>query len=70
VLERIVDPNLLHAAATFLIAQGLPLRLVMEVLGHSTISLTANTYGHLERGMMADAASRMVALLTAEKVSK
>jgi integrase len=42
----------------------------MEVLGHSTIALTANTYGHIERGMMADAASRMDALLTDEKVSK
>lgn len=62
--------DLRHAAATFLIAQGLPLRLVMEVLGHSTISLTANTYGHIERGMMADAASKMDALLTLDKISK
>jgi integrase len=62
--------DLRHAAATFLIAQGLPLRLVMEVLGHSTIALTANTYGHIERGMMAEAASQMDSLLTDEKVSK
>jgi len=62
--------DLRHAAATFLIAQGLPLRLVMEVLGHSTIALTANTYGHIERGMMADAAARMDALLASENVSK
>jgi integrase len=62
--------DLRHAAATFLIAQRLPLRLVMEVLEHSTIALTANTYGHIERGMMADAASRMDALLTGEKSSK
>jgi integrase len=46
--------DLRHAAgaASFLSAQGLPLRLVMEVLGHSTIALTANTYGHIERGMI------------------
>jgi integrase len=62
--------DLRHAAASFLIAQGLPLRLVMEVLGHSTIALTADTYGHLERGMMTEAASRMDALLTSENVSK
>jgi integrase len=62
--------DLRHAAATFLIAQGLPLRLVLEVLGHSTIALTANTYGHIERGMMAEAALQMDALLTDEKVSK
>jgi site-specific recombinase XerD len=41
--------DLRHAAATFLIAQGLPLRLLTMVLGRSTISLTANTYGHIER---------------------
>jgi integrase len=62
--------DLRHAAASFLIAQGLPLCLVMEILGHSMIALTANTYGHIEREIMADAASRMYALLTAEKVSK
>jgi integrase len=62
--------DLRHAAASFLIAQGIPLRLVMEVLSHSTIALTANTYGHIERGMMADAASRMDALLTNENASK
>ncbi|HXW84599.1 MAG TPA: tyrosine-type recombinase/integrase, partial [Candidatus Binataceae bacterium] len=56
--------DLRHVAATFLIAQGLPLRVVMEVLGHSTIALTANTYGHVQRGMMEDAASRMDALLS------
>jgi integrase len=42
----------------------------MKVLGHSTIALTANTYGHIERGMMAEAASQMDALLTDEKFSK
>jgi hypothetical protein len=56
-----------HAAASFLIAQGLPLRLIMEILGHSTIAFTANTYGHIERGMMTEAASRMDSHLTRGK---
>ena len=39
--------DLRHTAASFLIAEGAELRDVMEQLGHSQISLTANTYGHL-----------------------
>ena len=31
----------------------------MEVLGHSTIALTANLYTHLALAMMRDAAARM-----------
>jgi integrase len=62
--------DLRHSAATFMIALGLPLRLVMEILGHSTIAMTANTYGHIERGMMTAAATQMDALLTDKKVSK
>src|SRR5438552_3541385 len=39
--------DLRHSAASYLIHQGAELRDVMEQLGHSQISLTANTYGHL-----------------------
>ena len=39
--------DLRHACATFLIAQGVEPRTVMEVLGHSTIRLTMDTYGHV-----------------------
>ena len=48
----------------------LAMLIVMEVLGHSTIALTANTYGHIERGMIIEAASRMDALLTGENATK
>jgi hypothetical protein len=40
----------------------------MEFLGHSTIALTADTYGHIERGMMANAASQIDELLTSQKI--
>jgi integrase len=33
--------------ANFLIAQGVPMRVSIEVLGHSEIALTMNTYGHV-----------------------
>jgi integrase len=52
-----------HAAATFLLAQGVALRVVMEVLGHSTITTTANTYGHVMPELQKDATDRVAAVL-------
>jgi hypothetical protein len=46
-LERLRLHDLRHAFATFLIHQGQELRTVMDLLGHSTIRLTADTYGHV-----------------------
>ncbi len=42
-LPRIRFHDLRHTAATLLLAQGVHPRLVMETLGHSSISLTMNT---------------------------
>ncbi len=39
--------DLRHSAATFLIAAGIPLKHVSDLLGHSTITITADIYGHL-----------------------
>ncbi|GGR78469.1 site-specific integrase [Micromonospora fulviviridis] len=36
-----------HTAASLLLAQGVPARVVMELLGHSQISLTLGTYSHV-----------------------
>ncbi len=36
-----------HACATFLLAEGVPLKVVQEILGHSSIQLTADTYAHV-----------------------
>ena len=43
--QRLYD--LRHLAASLLIAQGASLREVMEVLGHSQYTLTADTYVHI-----------------------
>ena len=38
--------TLRHTAASLMIAQGVHLRVIMETLGHSGISITADTYAH------------------------
>ncbi|BFU46704.1 site-specific integrase [Krasilnikovia sp. MM14-A1004] len=55
--------DLRHACATFLLASGASPRRVMKTLGHSQISLTMNTYGHVlaevERAAVDAAADRL-----------
>jgi integrase len=55
--------DLRHTAATLLLAQGVDVRTIMEVLGHSQISLTLNTYAHVMPALQADAAAKMDAAL-------
>lgn len=39
--------ELRHSAATLMLAAGVPIEVVSNVLGHSSIRMTADTYGHL-----------------------
>lgn len=55
--------DLRHACASLLLAQGVSPRMIMEILGHSQISLTMNLYSHILPSMHQDAASRMDAVL-------
>ncbi len=55
--------DLRHACASLLLAQGVHPRVVMEILGHSQISLTMNTYSHVIPALQRDAAERMGAIL-------
>jgi len=41
--------DLRHGAASLLLAQGVPLRLVSEQLGHSSIAITGDVYSHIDR---------------------
>jgi len=59
--------GLRHSCANLLFAQGCSLRLVMEILGHSQIALTANTYTHLLPEADREAATAMQTLLGSEK---
>ncbi len=55
--------DLRHSCATLLLAQGVSPRVVMEILGHSHIALTMNTYTHVVPELRRDAAARMESLL-------
>jgi len=55
--------DLRHSCATLLLVQGTPMRVVMDLLGHSQIALTANTYSHVLPELQREAASRMEAFL-------
>jgi integrase len=55
--------DLRHTAASLLLAQGVPARVVMEILGHSQIALTMNTYSHVAPEVSREAAERMAQML-------
>ncbi|MFN8127129.1 MAG: tyrosine-type recombinase/integrase, partial [Candidatus Nanopelagicales bacterium] len=55
--------DLRHSAATFLLAQGMTLEDVKNQLGHSTIVLTSNTYGHVLEQRKRQVAQAMDAVL-------
>ncbi|MCC6642425.1 MAG: site-specific integrase [Deltaproteobacteria bacterium] len=57
--------DLRHSAATLLLAQGVHPKIVQERLGHSTIALTLDTYSHVLKGLGAEAASKLDAILGA-----
>ena len=57
--------DLRHTAATILLIKGVHVKLVSEMLGHSTITLTLDTYSHVIPAMHGDAAAAMDAVFTA-----
>jgi len=55
--------DLRHSAATFLLSQGFGLEDVKNLLGHSTIVLTSNTYDHVLEQRQQEIARGMDAVL-------
>jgi integrase len=50
-LPRIRFHDLRHTAATTLLAKGLPVNAVSELLGHSNAAITVGVYGHTTADM-------------------
>jgi integrase len=65
-LERRRFHDLRHSCASLLLAQNVAPRVVMEILGHSQIALTMNTYSHVLPGLKKAAAESMGTILGPE----
>ena len=57
--------DLRHFCASLLLAQGVPLKVVSELLGHSQIAITADLYTHVLPSLRKDAIDLMDSILTA-----
>jgi integrase len=56
--------ELRHSAASLMLAAGTDLKVVSETLGHSSIRITADVYGHLLDGATGTATAAVAALIT------
>jgi integrase len=55
--------DLRHTPATLLLADGVPVKVVSERLGHASAMITLTVYQHVHPGMGREAAERFAALL-------
>ncbi|MFF4040688.1 tyrosine-type recombinase/integrase [Streptomyces sp. NPDC001816] len=58
-VRRVRVHDLRHTCASLLLAQGVDARTIMETLGHSTITMTLDTYAHVMSTTLKAAADRM-----------
>ena len=58
--------DLRHAAATLLMSEGVPIKAVSELLGHSDVSTTLRIYSHVLPTMHGEAANAMDRIFAAE----
>lgn len=63
-LERIRLHDLRHTHATLMLADGVPIKTVSQRLGHKTIAVTVDTYGHVTADTDRDAADRFDGIIS------
>jgi integrase len=66
-LPRIRFHDLRHTCATLLLSRGVHPKVVQEMLGHASISMTLDTYSHVLPAMQDDAARALSAALFGER---
>jgi integrase len=69
-LPRIKFHAARHTAATLALEAGIDIRVVSDQLGHSTTTITRDTYQHVRRVHHRDAAEKVVALLAPKDKAK
>jgi len=66
-LPRIRLHDVRHSHATMALRAGIHPRVVQERLGHANVSITLDTYSHVDMAMQADAAARIAALVAGDE---
>lgn len=68
-LPRITPHGLRHSCASLLMRAGVPVKVISERLGHSSVNITLNVYAHLVEDTQQDAARAMSALIAPRDVA-
>ncbi len=55
--------TLRHSAASVMLENGIPLKVVSELLGHSSVAITGDVYGHVSPNVSADALDALAGAL-------
>ena len=55
--------DLRYSCASFLLAHGVPVKMISEMLGHSSTSFTMDVYGHVLPRLQQQAATEMDAII-------
>jgi integrase len=66
-VRRVRFHDLRHTCASLLLAQGVSPRVVMDVLGHSQLSITMDLYSHVMPSALRDAADAMDRALSRDR---
>lgn len=61
--------DLRHTSASLALAAGVPLKVVSDRLGHSTIAITANLYTHVSPAVAQDAADAIARSVPRRRLS-
>jgi len=65
-IERITLHEARHTHATLLLKAGVPIHVVTQRLGHSSVAFTLTQYGHVLPGKQQDAAAKLAAMVDSE----
>lgn len=62
-MKHLTLHDLRHSMGSLLLAQGVDMYVVSKLMGHSSIKVTIDIYGHLHNKVRQDAANRMDKIL-------